>query len=58
MITERLQQQIKALSQVPSGIISEIDGYRQTVEDPNTLVPIQRTPISTHPKTSHQSATR
>ena len=39
MITERLQQQIKALSQVPSGIISEIDGYRQTVEDPNTLVP-------------------
>ena len=39
MISERLQHQIQALSKVPNGIISDVDGYRQTVEDPNTLVP-------------------
>ena len=39
MISERLQHQIQALSKVPNGIISEVDGYRQTVEAPNTLVP-------------------
>ena len=39
MISERLQSQIKALSKVPGGIISEVDGYRQSVEDPTSLVP-------------------
>ena len=39
MLSERLQSQIQALSSVPGGIISEVDGYRQTIEDPKTLVP-------------------
>ena len=39
MISERLQSQIQALSKVPGGIISEVDGYRQTIEDPTSLVP-------------------
>ena len=42
MISERLHSQIQALSKVPDGIISEVDGYRQTVEAPNTLVPRSR----------------
>ena len=39
MISERLHAQIQALSKVSGGIISDVDGYRQTVEDPKTLVP-------------------
>ena len=39
MLSEHLQHQINALSKVPDGIISDVDGYRQTVEDPKTLVP-------------------
>ena len=38
MISERLQDQIDALKAVTSGIISDIDGYRQTVENPKDLV--------------------
>ena len=39
MISERLQSQIQALSAIPDGIISDVDGYRQTAEDPKTLTP-------------------
>ena len=39
MLSERLQSQIQALASVPNGVISEVDGYRQTIEDPTSLVP-------------------
>ena len=39
MISERLHAQIQALTSIPDGIISDVDGYRQTVEDPKTLIP-------------------
>ena len=38
MISQRLAKQIKALAAIPDGIISDVDGYRQTIEYPNTLV--------------------
>ena len=38
MISERLAKQIKALSAVPDGVISDVEGYRQTIEDPHSLV--------------------
>ena len=38
MISDRLAKQIKALSAVPDGIISDVDGYKQTIEDPKSLV--------------------
>ena len=37
-ISQRLQAQIHALTAIPDGIISDIDGYRQTVETPTSLV--------------------
>ena len=33
-----LEKQIKVFSSLDGGIISDIDGYRQTVEDPASLV--------------------
>lgn len=39
MLSERLEKQIKALASVKGGVISDVDGYRQTVEDPKTLIP-------------------
>ena len=39
MISERLKSQINALSKVPNGILSDVEGYRQTVESPKSLVP-------------------
>lgn len=41
MLSERLEKQLKALKSVKAkgGVISDIDGYRQTVEDPTSLTP-------------------
>ena len=39
LLSDRLQSQINALKSIPDGIISDVDGYRQTAEDPKTLVP-------------------
>lgn len=33
-----LEKQIKVFSSIADGIISDIDGYRQTVEAPTSLV--------------------
>lgn len=38
MLSERFENQIKALESVKDGVISEVEGYRQTVEDPTSLV--------------------
>ena len=38
MLSKRLENQIKAFSAIEDGIISEIDAYRQTVENPKSLV--------------------
>ena len=38
MLSKRLETQIKAFSAIEDGVISEIDAYRQTVEDPKSLV--------------------
>ena len=38
MISDRLQSQINTLASITDGIISDVDGYRQTVEKPTTLV--------------------
>ena len=38
MLSQRLENQIKGLASVEGGVISEIDEYRQTVEDPSSLV--------------------
>ena len=38
MISDRLQSQINTLASITDGIISDVDGYRQTVENPLTLV--------------------
>lgn len=37
-LSQRLRTQITALASIPDGIISDIDGYRQTVETPISLV--------------------
>ena len=34
MLSQRLRTQITALASIPDGIISDIDGYRQTAEKP------------------------
>ena len=38
MISDRLQSQIDALKAIPDKVISDVDGYRQTVEDPESLI--------------------
>ena len=38
MLSKRFEKQIKALESVKDGVISEVEGYRQTVEDPTSLV--------------------
>ena len=38
MLSPLLEKQIKVFSSITDGIISDIEGYRQTVEDPNSLV--------------------
>ena len=40
MLSERLEKQIKIFQSVKGqgGVISDIDGYRQTIEDPSSLV--------------------
>ena len=38
MISEVLQKQIDALLDMPEGVIAEVEGMRQTVEDPKSLV--------------------
>ena len=38
MLSERLEIQIKMFESVKGGVISEIDGYRQTIESPSSLV--------------------
>ena len=38
MLSDRLEKQIKVFSSIKDGVISDIDGYRQTVEDPASLV--------------------
>lgn len=40
MLSERLEKQIKAFEAIKKkdGVISDIEGYRQTVEDPNSLI--------------------
>ena len=38
MLSDRLEKQIKVFSSVKDGVISDIEGYRQTVEDPASLV--------------------
>ena len=38
MLSDRLKKQIKVFSSVKDGVISDIEGYRQTVEDPASLV--------------------
>lgn len=38
MLSDRLKKQIKAFESLEDGIISEIDEYRQTIEDPKSLV--------------------
>lgn len=38
MLSDRLKKQIKVFSSITDGVISDIEGYRQTVEDPNSLV--------------------
>ena len=37
MLSERFVNQIEALESVTDGVISEVEGYRQTVEDPTSL---------------------
>ena len=38
MLSQRLEAQIKVFQSIKGGVISDIDGYRQTVEDPTSLV--------------------
>ena len=38
MLSKRLEKQIKVFGSLKDGIISEIEGYRQTVETPTSLV--------------------
>ena len=38
MISDRLQSQIDSLAAVPDRVLSALDGYRQTVEPPTSLV--------------------
>ena len=38
MISDRLQTQIDALASAPEGVLSEVEGYRQTVETPKSLI--------------------
>ena len=38
MISDRLKTQIKALQSISDGVITEVEGMRQTVEDPTSLV--------------------
>ena len=38
VLSDRLEAQIKVFQSIKGGIISDIEGYRQTVEDPASLV--------------------
>ena len=38
MLSKRFTSQIKVFQSIKGGVISDIDGYRQTVEDPTSLV--------------------
>ena len=38
VLSKRLEAQIKVFQSIKGGVISDIDEYRQTVEDPNSLV--------------------